>query len=95
MRRRVLAAVEKLHYVPNGMARSLKVGLGDAVGVVIDSIADPFFAALTSAVETRALEAGLTVVFGSTGYDESRERRQVAADAHAAGPRRGTRPGAG
>jgi LacI family transcriptional regulator len=77
VRHRVLAAVEKLHYVPNGMARSLKVGLGDAVGVVIDSIADPFFAALTSAVEARALEAGLTVVFGSTGYDASRERRQV------------------
>lgn len=77
VRNRVLAAVEKLHYVPNGMARSLKVGLGDAVGVVIDSIADPFFAALTSAVETRALEAGLTVVFGSTGYDADRERRQV------------------
>lgn len=77
VRDRVLAAVEKLHYVPNGMARSLKVGLGDAVGVVIDSIADPFFAALTSAVETRALKAGLTVVFGSTGYDADRERRQV------------------
>lgn len=77
VRDRVLAAVDKLHYVPNGMARSLKIGLGDAVGVIIDSIADPFFAALTSAVETKALEAGLTVVFGSTGYDAVRERRQV------------------
>jgi LacI family transcriptional regulator len=77
VRHRVLAAVEKLHYVPNSVARSLKVGLGDTLGVVIDSIADPFFAALTSAAETCALEAGLTVVFGSTGYDVQRERRQL------------------
>jgi LacI family transcriptional regulator len=76
-RERVLAAVDKLHYVPNGLARSLKVGLGDTIGVVIDSIADPFFAALTSAAEATALEAGLTVVFGSTGYQEQRERSQV------------------
>lgn len=77
VRERVLAAVEKLHYVPNSLARSLKVGLGDTIGVVVDSIADPFFASLTSATESAALEAGLTVVFGSTGYDSERERRQV------------------
>lgn len=77
VRERVLAAVQKLHYVPNGVARSLKAGLGDTIGVVIDSIADPFFSVLTSAAEAMALEAGLTVVFGSTGYEEQRERRQV------------------
>ena len=77
VRSRVLAAVDTLHYVPNSVARSLKVGLGDTVGIVIDSIADPFFAALTSAAEAMALEAGLNVVFGSTGYDAGRERHQV------------------
>jgi LacI family transcriptional regulator len=77
LRDRVLAAVKDLQYVQNSVARSLKVGLGDTVGVVIDSIADPFFAALTSAAEATALEAGLNVVFGSTGHDAGRERRQV------------------
>jgi LacI family transcriptional regulator len=77
VRARVLEAVDKLHYVPNTLARSLKVGLGDTIGVIVDSIADPFFASLTSAAESAALEAGLSVVFGSTGYDSERERRQV------------------
>lgn len=77
LRRRVEAAVEKLNYVPNTLARTLKVGTGDTIGVVIDTISDPFFAALTSAVETAALEAGLGTVFGSTGFDPERERRQV------------------
>ena len=69
--------MEKLNYVPNTLARTLKVGTGDTVGVVIDTIADPFFAAVTSAVEATALDAGLATVFGSTGFDPDREHRQV------------------
>jgi LacI family transcriptional regulator len=77
MRERVERAAERLHYVPNSLARSLKAGTGDTIGVVIDTIADPFFAALTSVVEERALELGLGTVFGSTGFDPRREHRQV------------------
>jgi LacI family transcriptional regulator len=77
LRRRVEAAVEKLNYVPNTLARNLKVGTGDTIGVVIDSLADPFFAAVMSAVETAALDAGLGTVFASTGSDPEHERRQV------------------
>jgi len=77
LRLRVEAAVETLNYVPNTLARSLKVGTGDTIGVVIDSISDPFFAAVMSAVEGAALDGGLSTVFGSTGSDPERERRQV------------------
>ena len=77
LRRRVEAAVEKLGYVPNALARNLRIGVGDAVGVVIDAIADPFFASVTSTVETAALDAGLTTVIASTGFDPEREHRQV------------------
>ncbi len=77
LRDRVEAAVEKLNYVPNTLARTLKVGTGDTIGVVIDTISDPFFAAVMSAVETTALDAGLGTVFGSTGFDPDRERRQI------------------
>ncbi|MBV9831290.1 MAG: LacI family DNA-binding transcriptional regulator [Marmoricola sp.] len=77
VRERVQGAVARLNYVPNSLARSLKVGLGDSVGVVIDSIADPFFSSLTSAVETIAHQAGLNVVLGSTGLDPEREQAQV------------------
>ena len=77
VRERVERAIEQLHYVPNTLARSLKAGRGDTIGVVIDTIADPFFAALTSAVEEAALAEGLGTVFGSTGFDADRERAQV------------------
>ena len=64
------------------------MGTGDTIGVVIDTISDPFFAALTSAVETAALEAGLGTVFGSTGFDPDAGAPAGRADGHAAGPRR-------
>jgi LacI family transcriptional regulator len=77
IRERVQDAIERLQYVPNTLARTLKAGTGNTIGVVIDTIADPFFATLTSAVETAALEAGLGTVFGSTGFDPARERSHV------------------
>ena len=76
-RDRVLAAVAALNYVPSAAARNLKAGVGDAIGVIVDSIADPFFAALTSAIEDHALSQGLSVVVGSTGRDPHRARGQV------------------
>ena len=76
-RRRVEDAVTALSYVPNMAARSLRVGVGDTIGVIIDSIADPFFAALTAAIEDEALAHGMSVVIGSTGRDAGRVSGQV------------------
>lgn len=73
-RERVLAAVEELGYVPSTAARSLKSGTGRAVGVVIDSLADPFFAAIAAAIEQRAVAEGLTILVASSERDEERER---------------------
>ncbi|MBC7725584.1 MAG: LacI family DNA-binding transcriptional regulator [Burkholderiaceae bacterium] len=76
-RARVDLSISELGYVPNSSARTLKSGVGDAVGVVIDTIADPFFAALVSVIETRALAEDMGVLFASTGFDEGRERDQL------------------
>lgn len=78
LRERVEAAVQTLNYVPNSAARSLKSGSGNTIGIVVDSIDDVFFASLVSAVEDRALEHGLAVIVGSTGFDAQRERDQLA-----------------
>ncbi len=71
-RQRVLDAVKAMSYVPNGAARSLRAGVGDTIGLIVDSIADPWFATVTAAVEERALAAGMSVVIGSTGRDAGR-----------------------
>lgn len=76
-RERVLEAVRELGFVPNSMARSLKTGGQDAIGVVIDAISDPFFASFVSVIENLALERGMSVLFASTGFDGARERDQL------------------
>lgn len=77
MRRRVEAVILELNYVPNTLARSLKSGAGNTVGVVVDSINDVFFSSLVSAVEGRAVEYGRGVVICSTGSDAVRAREQL------------------
>lgn len=76
-RQRVLTAVAELAYVRNSIAHSLRTGTGDAIGVVIDSIADSFFAKLVSVIEERMLAEGISVLIASTGRSGSRERGQV------------------
>jgi LacI family transcriptional regulator len=76
-RQRVLDAVADLDYVRNAAARSLRTGTADAIGIVVDSLSDPFFATLVSVVERRALAAGISVLVAATGRSGHRERTQV------------------
>jgi LacI family transcriptional regulator len=72
-RERVQQAIDDLGFEPNLVARSLRVGRADAIGLVVESLADPFFARLTSAVEQAALEHGLAVMISSVGDLPERE----------------------
>jgi LacI family transcriptional regulator len=76
-RERVQAAVRDLGFVPDRSARALKRREADTVGILIDAISDPFFAAFVSVVEELAVAEGLSVIFASTGYDAARERTQL------------------
>lgn len=73
-RARVEQAVRELGYQPDPLARSLRRGTDNTIGVVIDSVADPFFASVTGEIEHHALERGITVIIASTNRDPERER---------------------
>lgn len=75
--RRVREAISELGFRPNPAARSLRVGHDDAVGLVIENIADPFMATLTAGVEERMREAGQFVVITSGGYAPENERPAI------------------
>jgi LacI family transcriptional regulator len=75
---RVQAAIRELGFQLNPVARSLRVGRDDAIGLVIENIADPFMAELTGAVEEVARERGMFVVVTSAGYAPENERVVVA-----------------
>ena len=50
----VVEAIAALDYHPNQFARSLRSGASDTIGVVVDSLSDPFFATIISVAERRA-----------------------------------------
>ena len=60
---RVLDAVRQLGFQPNEIASSLKRGVSrDTIGLVIEDVANPFFARLLRAVEEVTRERGLLVI---------------------------------
>lgn len=73
-RARVLALMAALNYTPDPVARSLRAGADATVGLVVESVSDPFFAALAEAVESASADAGRSVLVASTHRDPGRER---------------------
>ncbi|MEU6251475.1 LacI family DNA-binding transcriptional regulator [Streptomyces sp. NPDC047043] len=74
-REQVLAAVAKLGFQPNLMARNIRVGGPDTtVGLVIPDLANPFFGAVARSIEDTVRDRGLTLLMGSSADDPDRER---------------------
>lgn len=78
-RERVQRAMTDLQYVPNLLARGLRVGKDAVLGVGVPDISDPFFASLTSGIESVAAARGFAVVVTSLGLAPERERASVEA----------------
>jgi LacI family transcriptional regulator len=77
-RARVQKVMRDLKYTPDSMARSLRAGTDAAVGMVVESVADPFFSAMVAAVEKAGSTSGKSVLIASTHGDAARERDVVA-----------------
>ena len=73
----VQAAIAALDYHPNPAAQRLGGGRLPTIGVVVDSLNDPFFAEVVAVMEQRAMDMGMDVLVASTGMDEGRARTQV------------------
>lgn len=73
-RARVRAELERQGYVYHRGAASLRGGGSNAVALVVNDLANPFFAEFAAGVDTALAEAGYVTLLGSTG--ESSERQQ-------------------
>lgn len=72
-RRRVEAAVVELGYVPNTLARSLRVKRTKTLALVMTDITNPFFTTLARGVEDVASEHGFNVIFCNTDECEQKQ----------------------
>jgi LacI family transcriptional regulator len=73
-RQRVREAMLGLRFQPDEMARSLRAGTDTAIGFVVESISDPFFAEVIDAVELEMSRHGRSVLVTSTRRDHAWER---------------------
>lgn len=73
-RRQVLWTAERLGYLPNHVARSMRTGSSHVVGLVVADIENPFFASVFRGVEQVAIRHGMSVALFNTDEDPSRER---------------------
>jgi len=71
---RVNAAIEQLGFRRNESARNLRLGSTATIGLLIEDVADPFYSALSRAVEDVAREYGYLLLAGSSNEDAVREQ---------------------
>lgn len=75
---RVLAAVKKLNYQPNAIARSLKQDKTNTIGVVVPDIANPYFMKIAKAIEDTVSNNGYNLIFCSFDENPGKERELLA-----------------
>lgn len=72
-RRKVIAAIAELDFRPNSVARNLRTGRVDLVGLALPHLSQPYFSALAEAIMREAERRGLTVLVELTGGDAEAE----------------------
>jgi LacI family transcriptional regulator len=74
MAKKIRNAVIELNYQPNQIAKSLKSGKTNTIGLIVADISNPFFSNIARIIEDEARKSGYVVIFGSS--DEDAEKSQ-------------------
>jgi LacI family transcriptional regulator len=72
---RIRKAALEFNYQPNLIAKSLKMGRTNTIGLIVADISNPFFSLIARIIEDEARKHGYVVIFGSN--DESPDKLQV------------------
>jgi LacI family transcriptional regulator len=73
MRQKVFAAIAKLRYQPNELARSLRDQRTRQIGIVVPYLFDPFFAICAHAISSVAKQHAYSVVLATSNEDPQAE----------------------
>jgi LacI family transcriptional regulator len=69
---KIRKALKEMNYKPNQIARSLRNGTTQTIGLIVTDIANPFFSSMARHIEDEANKSGYTVIIGSS--DENSEK---------------------
>lgn len=74
---KILSIARELNYQPNFIARSLVMKRTKTLGLVITTIANPFYTELAQGIEAAAIELGYNIILCSTQSDLSIEKQYI------------------
>jgi len=74
LRQKVLEVIEELGYRPNRIASSLRKQKSRAIGVLVSDIRNPYFTAITRAIEDLANAKEMSVFLCNTDEDPAKEK---------------------
>ena len=75
---KVLRYVEEVGYKPNQLAKSLRTGKTHVIGLMVEDIANPFFATVAGLIEKKVLERGYRIIYCSNNNDTAKTRDLLA-----------------
>jgi len=75
--RKVSDLAKELNYKPNQIAKGLRTGKTNTIGLIIADIANPFFGKLGREIEIEAASHGYRVMFCSSDENAENSRRQI------------------
>lgn len=76
-RKRVLAAIRKLNYMPNSAARALRSESSRMIGIVIPTLSHAIYATLVDSAERRLAADGYSLLVATFEYDLAKEAQQI------------------
>lgn len=63
---KIRKVLKEMNYKPNHIARSLRFGTTQTIGLIVTDIANPFFSSMARHIEDEANKSGYTVIIGSS-----------------------------
>lgn len=74
---KVIATAREMNYIPNQIAKGLRTGKTNTIGLMIADIANPFFGKLGREIEKKASESDYRVIFCSSDENSENFRHQI------------------
>ncbi len=74
---KVINKAKELKYIPNQVARGLRMGKTKTLGLLVADISNPFFARITRTIEHYAEKEGYSLIVCSSDEDKDREIRLI------------------
>lgn len=66
MSKKIIDKAAELHYIPNSLAKGLKMGHSKSIGLIVADISNVFFGTLALHIQNYAEKEGYTVIIGNT-----------------------------